>query len=260
MEKPHPSENLIHDATESGKPEKGKDFGIELSLSPELEVVKEKLGIVEDAINHDQPLTLADIQNLEASLANMKVDVGGTMMTLAEIEAIPDLANNLKIWAEIQAGNFDNMEQLTFITDEIAEHLATHEGDLELDGLKSLSATAAKHLAKHRGYLFLVGIRHLSDTTIEQLSTYHGNIELGHLQELSDVAAEYFASHQGYLGLDSLTTLSDTAAEHLAKHKRDIGLSGLETLSDKAAEHLAKHEGDLGLQNNLRAQVNKFKK
>ena len=72
------------------------------------------------------------------------------------------------------AGEIVSLDKYSEITDDAAEVLANHEGDLSLDGLTRLSDAAAEALAKHKvGSLKLNGLTSLSrcgqvDTLISQ--------------------------------------------------------------------------------------------
>ena len=148
-----------------------------------------------------------------------------------------DLKRNMEIWQKIAQGNFYNTYELTLLSDAAAEHLAKHQGTLDLSRLTKLSDTAAEHLSKNQGEL-----------------------ELGGLTELSDTAAKHLSIHEGWLVLSGLTKLSDTAAEHLSKHQGGVLLNGLTTLSDTAAKHLSKLNGNLYVSYNIQAQIDRFKK
>jgi len=234
--------------------------GLEMASDIETTEVTDTLATLHDAISHDTPITESTLSGLTTAIGTLSIDVGGTLMSVAEVEKIPDLKRNMEIFKEIQDGNFDNHSQLTFITPLIAEFLSKHKGTLGLDGLTTLSDTAAEHLSKHKGWLWLQGLTTLTDTAAEHLSKYKGNLFLRGLTTLSNIAAEHLSKHEGWLGLNGLTTLSDTAAEYLSKHKEYLSLSGLTTLTDTAAEHLSKHVGGLDVSHDIRTRINAFKK
>jgi len=221
--------------------------GLEMVAGIETTKVTETLDTLHDAITHDTPITESNLNDLTTAIQGLSIDVGGTLMSVREVEKIPDLKRNLEIFKEIQNGVVSNSDKLTFITPLIAESLSKHEGTLGLRGLITISDTAAEHLSKHEGVLYLHGLTTLSDTAAEHLSKHEGGLWLYGLTTLSDPAAEHLSKHEGYLNLDGLTTLSDTAAESLSKHEGTLSLSSLTTLSDIAAEHLSKHKGDLWL-------------
>jgi len=223
------------------------NHGLEMVADKETTEVTKSLDTLHDAITHDRPITESTLSGLTTAIGALSIDVGGTTMSVAEVEKIPDLKRNMEIFKEIQSGDISNSHELTFITPLIAEHLSKHEGNLWLNGLTTLSDIAAEHLSKHEGALWLNGLNTLSDTAAEHLSKHEGNLYLSGLTTLSDTAAEYLSKHKGDLDLKGLTTLSDTAAEHLSKHEGYLWLNSLTTLSDTAAEHLSKHEGRLYL-------------
>jgi hypothetical protein len=212
-----------------------KKHGLEMASGKETTKVAETLDTLHDAISHDRPITESNLSDLTTAIQGLSIYVGGTLMSVGEVEKIPDIKRNLEIFKEIQGGDFGNTKELTFITPLIAEHLSKLKGDLYLRGLTTLSDTAAEHLSKHEGNLWLSGLTTLSDT-----------------------AAEHLSKHEGNLDLDGLTTLSDTAAEYLSKHKGILDLRGLTTLSDIAAEHLSKHE-NLNVSDAIRAKIDTFK-
>jgi len=236
-----------------------KKHGFEVASDIETTEVTDTLATLHDAISHDTPITESTLSDLTTAIQGLSIDVGGTPMSIAEAEKIPDLKRNMEIFKEIQDGNFDNHSQLTFITHLIAEYLSKHEGWLDLSGLTTLSDTAAEHLSKHKGTLGLDGLTTLSDIAAEHLSKHKGWLWLEGLTTLTDTAAEHLSKHKGYLYLKGLTTLTDTAAEHLSKHEGWLHLDGLTTLSNIAAEFLSKTK-DLYISEAIHERINAFKK
>jgi len=238
-------ENTFQEKTNSnGAPNKQ---GFEMVADKKTTEVTESLDTLHDAITHDTPITESTLTGLTTAIGTLSINVGGTLMSVAETEKIPDLKRNLEIFKEIQSGDFSNSHELTFITPLIAEQLSKHEGRLDLHGLTTLSDTAAEHLSKHKGDLDLLGLTTLTDTAAGHLSKHKGALYLRGLTTLTDTAAEHLSKNEGDLNLSGLTTLSDTAAEHLSKHEGALWLNGLNTLSDTVAESLSKHEGWLVL-------------
>jgi len=255
--------------------------GFEMVADKKTTEVTKSLDTLHDAITHDRPITESTLSGLTTAIGALSIDVGGTLMSVAETEKIPDLKRNIEIFKEIQNGDVSNSKQLTFITPLIAEQLSKHEGRLDLHGLTTISDVAAESLSKHKGPLYLYGLTTLSDTAAEHFSKHEGDLSLYGLTMLSDIAAEHLSKHEGYLNLNGLTTLTDTAAvylskhegtlwlnglttitniaaEHLSKHKRELYLRGLTTLSDTAVESLSKHE-DLSVSQAIRSKINTFK-
>jgi hypothetical protein len=90
----------------------------------------------------------------------------------------------------------------------------------EYPSLTSLSDEAAQALAKHEGNLYLSGLTTLSDRAAQALSQHKGGwLYLDGLTSLSDGAAQALSQHKGGLRLDGLTSLSDGAAQALSQHK-----------------------------------------
>jgi len=255
METPANTFQEINDPTNAPK-----KHGLEIVSGTETTKVTESLDTLHHAISHDTPITESNLSDLTTAIQGLSIDVGGTPMSIAEAEKIPDLKRNMEIFKEIQGGNVSNTEHLTFITPLIAEYLSKHKGYLDLSGLTTLTDTAAEHLSKHKGTLDLEGLTTLSDTAIESLSKHKGGLGLSGLTTITDTAAESLSKHKGGLGLSSLTTLTDTAAEHLSKHEGGINLSGLTTLSDTVAEYLSKHVGGLDVSDDILTRINAFKK
>jgi hypothetical protein len=173
------------------------------------------------------------------------------------------------------------------ITEDAAKALSMYQGDLELDGLKKLSAEAAKDLVKHGdlqdpddGYedqpsgfsLSLNGLTELPEDVAEALSDYRSDLKLDGLNEISSVAAKALSKREWMLGLslnglrkisaevaeslskcerflalDGLTEISYDVAKALSKHQDMLGLDGLTQISDEVAEALSHHVGDLYL-------------
>jgi hypothetical protein len=163
-----------------------------------------------------------------------------------------------------------NLSSAKGISDDAAEVLAQHEGELSLNGLTELTDAAALALAKHNvGYLSLNGLTHLTYSVALALSNREETLEFGGLtkltedvakalakhkwslilplDELSDSVAEALAKSEAFLYLDWLTELTESAAKALSKHKTFLSLEGLTELSDAVAHALVEHEGDLRL-------------
>ena len=89
----------------------------------------------------------------------------------------------------------------------------------------------------------------------------NGNFEnIRKLTFITDKTAESLSKHEGWIWLNSLKSLSDNQAESLSKHEGWLSLKSLKSLSDNQAESLSKHEGGLFLKDDIKKQVDKFKK
>ena len=169
-----------------------------------------------------------------------------------------------KIFEEIKRDNFDRVNDLTVITDEIAEILSGYSGEINLNGLSFISDSAAKALSKFRGqWLNLIGLKKISDTVAVNLAKIEGGLGLNGLESISDSAAQALAEHQnGFLSLSSLTSLSDKTAEYLGHCKSTVlNLNGLTSLSDTVAKYLAEYTGSFWIDNKtLQGKVTGYKK
>mgnify|MGYP001594860790 CR=1 FL=1 len=173
--------------------------GLVISQTPALKEVSKALTTLKKNIDHDTPITKKHLKHLEGALRALTVDVGGEQMTIEEIKNNPDLKENILLWQEIAAGNFENHNKITFLTPRVAHLLSAYEGNLYLDGITTLSDTAAQALAKHQGILFLDGITTLTDTVAQALATHKGNLSLDGITTLTDTVAQALAQHQGII-------------------------------------------------------------
>ncbi len=126
-------ENIIHEATNS--PEKSQG-GFEMTTEQASQITAE-LSKLNEAILHDKPIFINDLEDLSKIARGTKIDVGGEIMTVEEAESIPDLKMNAKIWQEMKEGNFLNTDKLTKITPTVSKYLENIKGDLNLRGLTS---------------------------------------------------------------------------------------------------------------------------
>jgi len=221
--------------------------GFELPTFTADNLAKE-LSSLSNLISHDQPIKEGDIKDLTLAVKGMEVE---------EIEQIPDLKENTKIYQEIRAGNFEHVKDLSFLTDDIAELLSKRptnslEGaELDLNGLKTLSDEAARHLGSTDSELYsikLSGLSTLSDEAAKNLGkTKRYSIELNSLTHLSDVASSYLCENFKEIKLPRLTSLSPKLAENLSRIEGRIELWGLASLSDEAARYLGTHKNSLYL-------------
>jgi len=142
------------------------------------------------------------------------------------------------------------LDELTQLSDDVAQILGKHKGLLRLDGLTHL-LDAAEGLSKVEGSLSFFGLKSISDESAESLGHHKGGLFLGGLTRLSATAAESLRKNEGDLILSSpsypknvgLPKLSDAAAESLRKHKHGLELDALTELSDAAVESLSNHGG-----------------
>lgn len=241
--------------------EKAKKPGFELPQVHAENLAKE-LSSVANLVSHDQSINEKDLENLDAAIHGMKVE---------EIEKIPDLEKNMKIWEEMRNGKFDNMYCLTYVSEEMAreftEKMNYHSvnftrvknlsdeaikylvGDKHLLlGITSISDQAAQYLGEHKSRLELNRLIELSDKAAEQISKIPDSVYMNGLENISDSAAEKLGKHVGELILDGITSLSGKAALYLSQNQGELRFCRLTSLSDEAAEGLSHHQGSLCLQ------------
>jgi hypothetical protein len=211
------NEIIQKDETESSKG-KNTGEGFEIAKTLELEELSKDISKINEAISHDQKINLSDVENIEKTIGQIKINIDGEEMTIAEAKKIPALKENIKIWEEIRNGSIKNSKMLTLITPEIASILAEQIGAFWLNGLTTLSDEAAERLSKHKDGIFLNNLTTLSDNAAEHLSKHKGPLWLNGLTTLSDIAAEHFSNSNWLFSLNGLTSISNTAAEHLSKH------------------------------------------
>ena len=131
------------------------------------------------------------------------------------------------------------LPRLSSLTPEVARVLATHDGELGLNGLTDVPSSVATELTKHKGALHLNGLDSIPLETAEALAEHKGPLYLRGLKTLTPEVAQALARHQGdHLLLDGVRTLPPEAAEALAKCKCYVGLLGLTTMPNEAAAAL----------------------
>ena len=141
-----------------------------------------------------------------------------------------------------------NLKDFQSITEEAAQVLALHDGDLFLFGLKDLSPAAANGLASHTGWLSLIGLVTIHEAVAEALAQHAGSeLGLNCLRDLTLETARSLSHYRGSLSL-GITELSAGAAESLARLKgQKLTLNGVKKLTNEAANALASYKGDLHL-------------
>lgn len=124
---------------------------------------------------------------------------------------------------------------LSSVKPEVLTVLARHDGNLHLNGLKSLTAGAAKALAEHRGgVLALDGLSSLEPGIAEQLATHQGGLSLNGISSLTLDKAKALCAHEGELFLNGLTELTDSLAAVIAAHLGPTSLLGLQEAAPEA--------------------------
>jgi hypothetical protein len=131
------------------------------------------------------------------------------------------------------------LPRLSSLTPEVARVLATHDGELGLNGLTDVPSSVATQLAKHKGALHLNGLATIPLETAESLAEHKGPLYLRGLKTLTPEVAQALARHQGdHLLLDGVRTLPPEAAKALANRNRYVGLLGLTTMPNEVAAAL----------------------
>jgi hypothetical protein len=122
---------------------------------------------------------------------------------------------------------------------------------LELNELTTLTVDVAQILASHKCALYLNGLTDINDEAAEALAKYSDILHLDGLITLSEKAAVALGSRpcsdvkgQRSLSLASLNTLSPRLASALVTHKGELSLNGLSVLTDEAAKVLSTYNGD----------------
>ena len=142
---------------------------------------------------------------------------------------------------------------LANLSDELALILNQWVGDIQLNGLKSISTDAALSLSKnHNGAIWLNGIVDLSGDVASTLIHNTGWLYLDGLLTLSNGALSSFSKFKHGLSLNGLTQLTDDEAKLLIKNKNSpyplgLELNGLTALTLPTAIELAKYPGNLHL-------------
>ncbi len=140
MKESHPLQEVLADTTgdEKAPDNKGLPSKFTAEHAP---TIASALSTVGEGITTDS-VTGATLQTLETKLTSVPIDFGGLSMTLEEIEQIPNLEKNQEIWAEMEEGNFDHQDELTFIT----PHVCSLYQKYKLDTMRLNSLTTAEGL------------------------------------------------------------------------------------------------------------------
>ncbi len=89
-----PKENLIQEAQSSQETTKKQSLEVAVSAGPDS--LQEKLGVLGDAIAHDEPITEANIAELSSAVEGMKISMGGKEVTLEEAERLSAISTFLR--------------------------------------------------------------------------------------------------------------------------------------------------------------------
>lgn len=142
---------------------------------------------------------------------------------------------------------------LANLSDELALILNQWVGEIQLNGLKSISTDAALSLSKnHNGAIWLNGIVDLSGDVASRLIHNTGWLYLDGLLTLSSETLLLLSKFKHGLSLNGLIQLTDNEAKLLIKNKNSpyplgLELNGLAALTLPTAIELAKYPGNLHL-------------
>ena len=143
-----------------------------------------------------------------------------------------------KLLIERSNNHYAVFKKLSTLSPDAAKEFGKVKGELNLEGLRKISAAVAKELAKQEGVLILDGLVSLGAKTAKALGKHAGKLHLKRLEKLSDEEAKGLGESPGELYLNGLTTLSENAAGYLSAKKSSLFLNGLTTLTGNAAENL----------------------
>ena len=202
-----------------------------------------------------------DAQKAQELKDQLESEIKDLERMMEEIEISPE---DKIIFQKIREGNFteEDTAKLTTVTMEIAEILINFrvDVDLELSGLTLISDSVAECLSGYFGGLNLKGLVTISDNVAEQLSKHSGQIWLNGLKSISDTIADHLSKIQGDLFLGGPESISDSVAEILSKHRGGVlSLWNLKSLSDVAAKSLSECQQLWVKNDDIKAQINKFK-
>lgn len=154
---------------------------------------------------------------ITSSLAKRRIEKKSSLTYELSFEGYCSIeADAAKLIAESGVNGID-LRELTEISDEVAEHLGSHSGSLDLGGLQTLSQNAAGLLAAHDGWL---------------------NLEI---PEISDGAATELAKGKARLKLTKLTRL-DNCPGHIELAKKLLNDRTIDRLY--FLKHVAKEVSD----------------
>ncbi len=215
--------------------EKSSD-GLEIAQTPELESVVAKANQLAEAIQQDRNVTGEQVLDLEKDLGELKFDVCGEQMTLAEIKEIPDFKHNLVLWKKIMEGGIETSD-LTYIIPTVAQKY--------VDLLNTLFENRQPSGPQPENFVHidLNNVKKISTGTAKELRKFKGSILLNGLMKISDEATQELGqSASSSICLDGLASISDSQAQHLSHFKGPLWLRGVDSLSDAAAMLIGKRQ------------------
>ena len=203
----HP--NTIGDIEENQNGE--NDYGIPTPLIDPTHV----LGLIErlrTSMLRDVPVRHTTITALHASLDSLSIKIGADTFRIDD----PILRKNSLIWNEILRGDITRMNELTLLTDEVAEKLEElRPFRLALNNLITITHYQATVLAE-------AGIKSIELNGITTMDT--------------DAFRSFMTGMQGGLSLKSLAAIPPNGSGSIKEFRGQfLDLSGLTTLTDEEA-------------------------
>ena len=218
--------------------------GDELSLNGLTTLTRSQ---AEALAQHEGFLILDGLTNLPPDIADALAQHNGPVSLDGLTNLTPDTAQTLA-----RGKNFLSLDGLTTLAPNVADALAQHSSSLSLDGLTEIvSVLLAEKLVKQNDHnLDLSGLRKLSAEVAVELARHEGTLYLNGLTALPPDVATILARHEGTLSLNGLTEITSILlAEKLAEQKtRSLSLDGLIRISQEVASSLAQYEGELSLE------------
>lgn len=154
---------------------------------------------------------------------------------------LADHPDVMRLVVEASKESYLYLDYLTTLSDAAVTALEQYDGQLDLGGLTTLSASAARSLAKLKtkefSYLQLQALQ-LTPAIAKELARYQGNQLSFGCKSLELSVAKALAPFKGMLWLGHLKAVSNELAAILAKRTGSVYLGGLERL-DNTKEHLA---------------------
>lgn len=258
----------------------GRDEDIEsLTVEEAEELLERRGGVTRGGISWPSDLRLTGLKSLTPEVAGLLAQHEGGLFLDGLEELSPETAQAL---AQKKEGSLRrsftstlSINGVSGLSVEIARALSTHKGDLKLNGLHALSASAAEALGKKaegshsrielRGLtdlsneaakgligegsfgLVLTGLRSPSIEVLSVLAKHKGMLALDGIMELPVGASKVLAGHEGSLSLNGLRTLSASDASEFEGHSGNLFLSGLTQIDMPVAQSLARHNGGVWL-------------
>jgi len=242
-------ENLIQETTKSAE----KDKGFEMTAEQARQITSE-LSKLNDAISHDKPISIDDLENLSKVARGTKIDVGGMIMTVEEAEKIPDSEINAEIFREIRKGKFDRVRELTMITPIIAAIYFRGKKTEDIEFYNLITAGGIVLPKSVKGSVCLHDLTTAKGLTLPEVVGKHLNLD----RLPSPEGLVLPKTVKGFLNLNKLTSAEGLVfPDYIGE---GLELYGLNSISDGVAKQLARFNCYMGIKPELKAKIAKFKK